>query len=269
MTNTATYIDKELYSTTNTFGLLRKELIESLGHDYAKIFLLRYGWNIGVTHAKEVEQQPLSLREKLDCATGYHLSSGQITDLISERVLELNRDHSVKYMHAKGVWINSYEVDEHIKHFNLSDTCICHTLSGYASGFTSYLAKKEIYVVEVTCRGTGDEHCSFEMRMLENWDKETQNYLKKISNLRMIDDLNKTYEELYNEKRHTEKVSSFHNSLTLGISQGMNIEQIIETIYSTLNVPVLIQDLSFNTHQYVGLTDEEFKFFFLSSDFLI
>lgn len=259
------HLDKELYSTTNTFGILRKELIESLGLEYAKYFLLRYGWNIGVSHAKKVEHTPLSLSEKLSSASGYHLSSGQITDLITDRILQLYPDDTVKYMYAKGIWINSYEVLEHMKHFGKSDSCICHTLAGYASGYTSHLTKKEVYIVETTCRARGDEHCAFEMRMLEDWDEETQKYLMQINQSRMIDDLNKTYVELYKEKRHTERVSSFHNNLTLGITQGMHIEQILETIYTNLNVPTLIQDLSFNTQQAVGLTEDELAF--IAQDF--
>lgn len=176
----SSYVDKALYTTTNTFGILRKELIESLGLEYAKFFLQRYGWNIGITHAKEVDYLPLTLTEKLNSAVGYHLSSGQITDLLSERVLQLNPDDTVKYMYAKGIWVNSYEVEEHLKHFGQSDSCICHTLAGYSSGFTSYLTKKEVYIVEMTCRAKGDEHCAFEMRMLEQWDSETQSDLKKL-----------------------------------------------------------------------------------------
>lgn len=264
MTNTM-HLDKELYSTTNTFGILRKELIESLGLEYAKFFLLRYGWNIGVSHAKKLEHAPLSLSEKLNSASGYHLSSGQITDLITDRILHLYPDDTVKYMYAKGIWINSYEVVEHVKHFGKSDSCICLTLAGYASGYTSYLTQKDVYIVETSCRARGDEHCAFEMRMLEHWDSETQEFLLKINQSRMIDDLTKTYEELYEEKRHAEKVSSFHNDLTLGITQGMHIEQILETIYSNLNTPVIIQDLSFNTQHSVGMSES--KLDFIAQDF--
>ncbi|QFK71916.1 polyketide synthase regulator [Pradoshia sp. D12] len=256
-TNSTNIADKELFTTANTIGLLRKELIETLGLEHAKIFLQRYGWNIGVTHAKEVEQRPLSLREKLDSASGYHLNSGQITDLISNRILELNPDDTVRFMHAKGVWINSYEVTEHTKYFGKSQTCICHTLAGYSSGYTSYLTKRKIYIVEVTCKARGDDECAFEMRMIENWDEATQAQFKKIHQSRMIDELNQTYEQLYEEKKLTEKVSSFHNNLTLGIAQGMRIEQILETIYDNLNVPVILQDLNFNTHHLIGITEEE------------
>ncbi|MGX9134837.1 V4R domain-containing protein [Rummeliibacillus sp. JY-2-4R] len=261
----SSYIDKELVTTTGTFGLLRKELIENLGLEHAKFFLQRYGWNLGVVHAKEVEHRPMSLREKLDCASGYHLNSGQISDVISDRILELNPDDTVKYTYAKGIWINSYEVSEHTKHFGKSDTCICHTLAGYASGYTSYLTKKDIYIVEITCKAKGDDDCAFEMRMLEHWDKETQKELKKIHQSRMIDELNKTYEQLYTEIRHTEKVSAFHNDLTIGLVQGMNIEQILETIHDNLNVAVLLQDLNFNTHHAAGITEKKLEF--LAADF--
>ncbi|MFJ8066173.1 V4R domain-containing protein [Psychrobacillus sp. NPDC096426] len=249
--------DKELYTTSNSFGLLRKELIEHLGHDHAKTFLLRYGWNLGVAHAKEVDRMQLRLREKLDCASTFHLNTGQITDLVSERVLELDEHDNIKEIYAKGIWINSYEASEHLQHFGMCKHVACHTLAGYASGFTSYLTKKEIYIIEVTCRARGDAECAFEMRALEDWDKETQSYVIKMNHSRMIDELNTTYEQLYQEKRLTELVSIFHNNLTKGLTQGMKLEQLLETVHETLNTPVVLQDLNLNPYLTAGITLKE------------
>ena len=249
--------DKELYTTSNSFGLLRKELIEHLGYDHAKTFLLRYGWNLGVAHAKEVDRMQLRLREKLDSASSYHLNTGQITDLVTERVLDLDEHDNIKEIYAKGIWINSYEASEHLQHFGMSEHVACHTLAGYASGFTSYLTKKEIYIIEVTCRARGDAECAFEMKALEDWDKETQSYVIKMNHSRMIDELNTTYEQLYQEKRLTELVSIFHNNLTKGLTQGMKLEQLLETIYETLGTPVVLQDLNLNPYLTAGITLEE------------
>ena len=249
--------DKELYTTSNSFGLLRKELIEHLGHDHAKTFLLRYGWNLGVAHAKEVDRMQLRLREKLDCAATYHLNTGQITDLVTERVLDLDEHDNIKEIYAKGIWIDSYEASEHLQHFGMSKHVACHTLAGYASGYTSYLTKKEIYIIEVTCRARGDAECAFEMKALEEWDKETQSYVIKMNHSRMIDELNTTYEQLYQEKRLTELVSIFHNNLTKGLTQGMTLEQLIETVHETLDTPVVLQDLNLNPYLTVGITLEE------------
>ena len=82
-------------------------------------------------------------------------------------------------MYAKGIWVNSYEVEETPETFQSKYSCICHTLAGYSSGYTSYLTKKEVYIVEMTCRAKGDEHCAFEMRMLEHWDPENSSRLKE------------------------------------------------------------------------------------------
>lgn len=249
--------DKELYTTSNSFGLLRKELIEHLGHDYAKIFLLRYGWNLGVAHAKEVDRLPLRLREKLDCASSYHLDTGQITDLITERVLELDEHDNIKDIYAKGIWIDSYEALEHQQHLGISKHVVCHTLAGYASGYTSYLTKKEIYIIEVACRARGDAECAFEMRALEDWDAETQSYVIKMNHSRLIDELNTTYEQLYQEKRVTERVSIFHNNLTKGLTQGMTLGQLLDTIHKTLDIPVVLLDLNLKPYLTAGITSEE------------
>lgn len=249
--------DKALYTTSNSFGLLRKELIEHLGHEYAKVFLLRYGWNLGVAHAKEVDRLPLRLREKLDSASAYHLDTGQITDLITERLLELDEYDNIKDIYAKGIWIDSYEASEHQQHFGISKHVVCHTLAGYASGFTSYLTKKEIYIIEVACRARGDAECAFEMRALEDWDAETQSYVIKMNHSRLIDELNTTYEQLYQEKRVTERVSIFHNNLTKGLTQGMTLEQLLDTIHKSLDIPVVLLDLNLKSYLTAGITSEE------------
>ena len=139
----------------------------------------------------------------------------------------------------------------------MSELVACHTLAGYASGFTSYLTKKEIYIIEVTCRARGDAECAFEMKALEDWDKETQSYVIKMNHSRMIDELNTTYEQLYQEKRLTELVSIFHNNLTKGLTQGMKLEQLLETINETLGTPVILQDLNLNSYMTAGITLEE------------
>jgi sugar diacid utilization regulator len=95
------------------------------------------------------------------------------------------------------------------------------------------------------------------MRALEDWDEETQSYVIKMNHSRMIDELNTTYEQLYKEKRLTERVSIFHNNLTKGLTQGMTLGQLLDTIHKTIDIPVVLLDLNLKSYLTAGITSEE------------
>lgn len=70
-------------------------------------------------------------------------------------------------------WHNSFEVAYHRKHYGISDTPICTTLLGYASGYTSFFFGKQIAFVETQCGAMGHEHCRIEGKPLEEWSQTT------------------------------------------------------------------------------------------------
>lgn len=259
--------DKTISTTSATFGLLRKELISNLGMKRAKAFLLRYGWNLGVAHAKEVLKSPGTIEEMLKKALTLHLQTGQISNMYSERTLELNDKGEVEYIHATGQWIDSFEVKEHVRNHGISSQPVCHTLIGYASGFTSLIIGRKVYLQEVKCRATGHDECCYEMRLEEEWHdhKEMLEEIQLYKENNFIDELNYTYEQLLDRKNYIEKVSTFHDTLTSKLSDGDSIEDIVKTVYQTLNIPVSIEDLNFQPRLIEGLDDEQYRI--LSEDF--
>lgn len=94
--------DKKISTTSATFGLLRKELIENLGMNRAKSFLLRYGWNLGQAHAKDVLKAGGTIKEMLEKAGELHFQTGQISNLISNRSVELDEYGNLLSITAKG-----------------------------------------------------------------------------------------------------------------------------------------------------------------------
>jgi DNA-binding NtrC family response regulator len=70
---------------------------------------------------------------------------------------------------AEAVWPDSYEADQHLLHLGRSDTCVCWTLCGFASGYLSYANGRTIYCLEETCRGRGDAVCRMVGRPREEW----------------------------------------------------------------------------------------------------
>lgn len=258
--------DKKISTTSATFGLLRKELIENLGMKRAKSFLLRYGWNLGKAHANDVLKIGGTVLEMLEKAGNLHFETGQISNLVSERSVELDESGQVIAISAEGEWVDSFEVEEHVKNHGISDCPVCHTLTGFGSGFTSTVTKRNVYIREVQCRGKGDAVCRFEMRMEEDWtDAEMREEILLYKENRFIDELNYTYEQLVEQKDYIEKASAFHNTLTSKLTDGDSIEEIIWTVFDTLHIPVSIEDLNFQARVYRGI--DEIQFQALNEDF--
>ena len=250
--------NKKILTTSSAFGILRKGLIENLGFKRAKGFLLRYGWNLGVSDAVEAMQTNTNIDFLIKQASILHLSTGHIGDIQSERFIEMKDADQIKSIHGKGKWIDSFEANEHKKHHGISNTPACHTLTGYASGYMSTICKKNIIVKEITCIAKGDAECSFEMRLQEAWGPEIQEELKYYHETNIIEELEYTYEQLLEQRNYIETVSKFHKKLTESVSNGSNLQEITDTSYKLLRIPISIEDLSFQKIVYAGLEEEEY-----------
>jgi PucR family transcriptional regulator, purine catabolism regulatory protein len=251
--------NKKIVSTTAAFGVLRKGLIENLGTRRAKGFLLRYGWNLGVSDAEEAMKSSSSIHELLNQASILHLSTGHIRDIQSERIIEMSDSETIKSILGKGKWIDSFEAIEHLKHHGQSDSPVCHTLTGYASGYMSTVCRKSVIVKEISCIAMGDAECSFEARVQEDWGNEIEEELRFYHETNIIEELEYTYEQLLEQRNYIETVSKFHKKLTESVSNGSNLQDIADSSFKLLRIPISIEDLSFQKIVYSGLEDKEYK----------
>ena len=215
------YFDsKKIIMTSASFGVLRKGLIENLGVRRAKGFLLRYGWHLGETDANEIMKVSNDFQEMINQASILHLSTGQISEVTSERVIEMTDSNDLKYMYATGKWSDSFEAHEHIKNFGLSNSPVCHTLTGYASGYMSTICERKMYVRETYCKAMGDKECSYEMRIEEEWGDSMDEEISSYNEQNIIEELKVTYEQLLEQRNYIEKVSKFHSILTKKVRDG-------------------------------------------------
>ncbi|WP_223588405.1 V4R domain-containing protein [Neobacillus bataviensis] len=251
--------NKKILTTTSAFGLLRKGIIENLGTRRAKGFLLRYGWSLGVSDAEEAMLTSTSIDDLLKQASILHLSTGHIKDIQSERVIEMSDSETIKSIIGKGKWIDSFEANEHLKNHGLADMPACHTLTGYASGYMSTVCKKSVIVKETSCIAKGDAECCFEARLQEDWRSDIQDELKFYHETNIIEELEYTYEQLLEQRNYIEKVSIFHKKLTESVSNGSNLQEIANTTFKLLRIPLSIEDLSFQKIVYAGLDDVEYS----------
>lgn len=141
----------------DAMGLLRKELIETLGLERARRILTRFGYACGYRDAltsREVGDWP-SLTAWWAAGPRLHTLEGVVT----VRVLHAQIDQATGKFDVEAEWHNSYEAEQHRTHIGLSEAPVCWTLTGYASGHSTAVFGREVFCYEPECVGKGDTHC--------------------------------------------------------------------------------------------------------------
>src|SRR4051812_20515562 len=143
-------------------GLLRKLLVDNFGQTAARTVLTQFGFAHG-SHVAESMQTQFKWDSEDDwrnAGTRLHALEGLF------RVEGGSRGPLSK----EGVTlVSSYEAEQHLRHFGLSDDAVCWTIAGLSSGYLSRSAGKEIYVLEDRCVGKGDAACHLSGRTREEW----------------------------------------------------------------------------------------------------
>jgi DNA-binding NtrC family response regulator len=151
-------------------GLLRKELVDTLGIDTARRLLLRFGFADGYHDA-------VNLRERsrwngpvdgLRAGATLHTLEG----IVKADVRRIEYDPATGGFESEVAWHDSYEAEQHLHHYGKSAEPVCWSLLGYWSGFASACLGKEIYYREQACLGQGARHCTAIGRDAECWGSD-------------------------------------------------------------------------------------------------
>lgn len=161
-------------------GLLRKELVELLGLTATRGIMGRFGYSHGWRSAE-------SLRDAVpwDHTSTWQRAGGRLHRLQGMVSFEpVHHDpgqdptDGIERPFAEAIWPDSYEAEQHLLHLGLSDSPVCWTLCGFASGYLSRAFERPIYCIEIACKGRGDAVCRMEGRPLEAWDPATRAALR-------------------------------------------------------------------------------------------
>jgi two-component system, NtrC family, response regulator HydG len=146
-----------------TLGLLRRDLIHTLGFDRARALLYRVGHASGSRDAEMVGNllpKDASDDEKLRAGPLLHMLEG-VVKVQAERV---TWDMAAGTMDGEFLWLDSHEAAEHVAMFGVHHSPVCWMQSGYASGYISKLLGGLMLVHETACIGRGDAHCRIHCR---------------------------------------------------------------------------------------------------------
>jgi DNA-binding NtrC family response regulator len=148
-------------------GLLRRELIQTLGEDTARRLLLRFGYADGYHDAVSLHEyfgwdNPL---DGVRAGLKIHTLEG-IVHAQPERL-----DYDARSGAFEGVvrWERSYEAEQHLYHHGRSPRPVCWTLVGYISGFASVCLGQDVYFSERCCAGQGEPFCTLIGRHAAGW----------------------------------------------------------------------------------------------------
>jgi DNA-binding NtrC family response regulator len=153
-------------------GLLRKELIDTLGADTARRLLMRFGFADGYHDAVSLRDRGAwsDPREGLRTGGVVHMLEGIVrSDL---RSVEFDADSG--RFEADVEWRDSYEAEQHVHHYGVSERPVCWSLAGYASGYASACFEREIYFRESSCAGQGKKFCTVVGRDADSWGTEVE-----------------------------------------------------------------------------------------------
>ena len=179
-------------------GLLRKELIETLGVSAARGILTRFGYAHGWRTAESLRSEfPWESGQEWQWAGGrLHMLQGMVVLGATEP-----REGVAPSHFAETVWHESYEAEQHLLHLGLAEDPVCWTLTGFASGYLSFCNGREIYCLEDRCRGKGDAACHFVGRFKEDWGSAIESHLHFYQK----ESLDAVLQELTDALRLTEK----------------------------------------------------------------
>jgi two-component system, NtrC family, response regulator HydG len=151
-------------------GILRFELVQTLGATGARALLTRFGYAHGWRTAETLRNAfPWDSEEEWKTAGGrLHTLQGLVrSEPIANDPTATNGPGPAPIGHS--VWQDSYEAEQHLLHLGRAEEPVCWTLTGFASGYLSRVHGRDIYCLEDRCRGKGDAICRLVGRPIEEW----------------------------------------------------------------------------------------------------
>lgn len=171
--------DRMLLFRQDAIAALRQIIYHHLGSSLARAVLSQFGYRCGSgDYAVLQAAYPWETEiDELSAGPALHMWEG----IVHVEVTKLEFDRKLSTFHMMGLWRNSYEAEVHLAEFGPSATPVCHTLTGYATGWASAFFDHKMMAVETLCTGRGDPHCAFEIRKDSDWGPEANPWREALS----------------------------------------------------------------------------------------
>jgi DNA-binding NtrC family response regulator/predicted hydrocarbon binding protein len=159
----------------DAMGILRRELVDTVGRPLARGLLTRLGYANGYRDAHTLKElfRWDSLEEWCKAGPVFHALEGKAV-AIQARMHGLAAGGPAE---IEIQWENCHETEQHRRHLGPATEPVCWTLTGYASGYFSACLGDEIYFIETECRATGHAYCRAVGKARAGWGKDLEPYL--------------------------------------------------------------------------------------------
>jgi two-component system, NtrC family, response regulator HydG len=146
-------------------GLLRQYLVDNFGLTAARAVLTQFGFAHGWRMAAAMQEE-----FKWASAEEWRLAGPRIYTL--EGLFRVQPGSEDPLAENGAMLLASYEAEQHLLHFGLSDAAVCWTICGLMSGYVSRTTGREIYVLEDRCLGAGHAACHLLGRTRDEWGED-------------------------------------------------------------------------------------------------
>jgi DNA-binding NtrC family response regulator/predicted hydrocarbon binding protein len=159
----------------DAMGILRRELVDTVGRPVARGLLTRLGYANGYRDAHTLKElfRWDSPEEWYKAGPVFHALEGKAV-AIQTRMSGL-ADGGRPEIEIR--WENCHETEQHRRHLGPATEPVCWTLTGYASGYFSACLGDEVYFIESECCATGHAYCRAIGKTRAGWGKELEPYL--------------------------------------------------------------------------------------------
>lgn len=233
-------------------GILRKDLIYTLGIEKAKGFLIRFGFNNGYQDFENsVKNLPQNAKnDRYQMAINFHrfIGMANVTPHLH------HRDDANHTWTCEGTWHDSYEAEHHLRHFGSATEPVCWTLVGYASGIMSALFGERVIIKEVSCAAMGDQCCRYVGKKLSDWGEEITSELQYYHGTSLGQGAEWPNASIQEQNEVLKQSLAIQKQMTRMVLNGEEMSKIISMVGRIMGATVVVEDRSFQPVAYYSPT---------------
>ena len=182
----------------DVLGILRRELVETVGAKVARGLLTRFGYADGYRDAQTLKKLFRWESQEEWCKAGLVLHALEGKALaVKTRLSGLTGDGGFE---AEIRWENCYETEQHLRHLGPATEPVCWKLAGYVSGYFSACLGEEIYFVETDCCATGHGCCRAVGKRRADWGADLEPHLEYFKVASVQDEIARLEQALHQQR---------------------------------------------------------------------
>jgi DNA-binding NtrC family response regulator len=153
-------------------GLIRKELIDTVGAEITRRLMLRFGYADGYHDAVSLREQS-NWTDPIDGLRA-GITLHRLEGIVRAEIISVEYDATEGRFEEELVFYDSYVAEQHVYHYGKADAPMCWSLAGYMSGYASACLGREVYLRETECTAQGAARCILIGRDAASWGDELE-----------------------------------------------------------------------------------------------